>query len=372
MRLSFLTQTTAVRRFAAAAQASTSKVLDFTAGSIFLALAQAQTAIALWLQWLILLVLGQTRAATSNGPDLDTWMADFTVIRDPAIAATGVATLSRYSATQPALVVPGVQLKTADGTQIFTVVMDTTNSAWSNTAGAQPGYYVPAGTVSVMVPVQAVTPGTGGNIQAGTLTLLASGVSGIDYANNAVAFTSGIDAESDTALRARFPLFIDGLRSATPAAIEAAAYGVQQGVKLQLVQNAPTVGFYTLYVDDGSGASPDSFITAITSAVQAVTAEGVTPVVLRPTAVPAAIIASLQVASSAVRATVAGNVSAAIAAFVAGLPIGGTLSYLHLPSVVFAADPNVIGMASLSINGAQADLPAGVGGLIQATNISVA
>jgi hypothetical protein len=43
-------------------------VLDFTVGSIFRAMAEANAAVGLWIQWLILIVLRQTRLATSQGP----------------------------------------------------------------------------------------------------------------------------------------------------------------------------------------------------------------------------------------------------------------------------------------------------------------
>jgi hypothetical protein len=146
MQLNLLTQIATVRRFAAAAQATTATVLDFTIGSVWRAMAEAVTSVGLWLQWLILLVLQTTRLSTSTGTDVDSFVGDWTLTRLPAVAATGTVTLSRYSATQPALVLPGVQIKTTDGSQIFTVTTDTTNAAWSATSL---GYVVAAGTASV-------------------------------------------------------------------------------------------------------------------------------------------------------------------------------------------------------------------------------
>ena len=367
MQLPFLTQPGTVQRFAASAQAKSAAVLDFTVGSVWLALSEAVAAIVLWLQYLCILILGTTRAATSNGSDLDSFYADFFFAREPAVPASGTVTLSRNSAAQAALVVPGAQIKTTDGTQIFTVTTDTSNPAWSTFAGATAGYFVPAGLASVTVPVVDAVAGSAGNIQAGTLTLLASNLPGIDNATNASAFTNGLDAESDTAFRARFQIYIAGLATGNAAAIVGAAEAVQQGVRTQLRNNYPGPGFYTLYADDGSGAAPNSFIAAVTAAVQAVTSEGVQPAVLRPTLIPAGIIAGLQINPAANRPTVVANVGTALADFVAGLPIGGTLPYLQLPSVIFGADPNVTGLASLSINGGAADVVAGEGGLIQAT-----
>ena len=364
MILPLLSGPALVRRFAAAAQASATAALDFTVGSVFRALADANQSVALWLQYLLLLVLKTTRASTSEGADLDTWCADYPgLARLPAVAATGNVTLSRNSATQPALVVPGVQVKTIDGTQVFKVVADATNTAWSTSAGAVPGFYLAAGVSALMVPVQAAAPGTSGNIAAGTLTLIASNVPNIDAATNATGFTNGADAETDAALRARIGLFFRGLSSGTAAAIQFAALSVQQGVRMQLVVNSPRIGAYTLYADDGSGAAPAGFISAIAAAVQQVTGEGVSAYVLPPVDVPVSIVVSVSVAAGYVRADVDTAIVAAIGRMVASLGIGTPLAYLQLAAVVFGV-PGVTGIATLTVNGGQVDASPGVGGLV--------
>ena len=82
---------------AAAVEASATQLLDLTVGSTLRAVLEANASIGLWMQWLILLVLRTTRAATSNGADLDSWMADLTLTRLPAVAATGIVTFSRFT-----------------------------------------------------------------------------------------------------------------------------------------------------------------------------------------------------------------------------------------------------------------------------------
>ena len=64
-----------------AAQASASQVLDFSVGSVNLAIAEAGSAVALWLQRLALLVLQQARFATSQGGDADSWGVQFEFTR---------------------------------------------------------------------------------------------------------------------------------------------------------------------------------------------------------------------------------------------------------------------------------------------------
>ena len=166
MQLSLQTFTTLVQNMAAAVQASAAQLLDLTAGSALRAVLEANASLALWLQWLILQVLQTTRAATSTGADLDSWMADFTLVRMPASPASGLVSLSRYTPTLTALVPVGALVRTADGTQTFAVAVDTTNPAFS---AAQTGYILAANVASVTVPVVAQVPGSAGNVQAGAI-----------------------------------------------------------------------------------------------------------------------------------------------------------------------------------------------------------
>ena len=132
------TFTQLVQNTAAAVQGACSQFVDFTVGSILLAIAQANAGCLLWLQALCLQVLSQTRAATCIGTDVDSWMADFSFTRLAASSATGYVTVARYSPTLPATVPVGAVVQTADGSQKFAVGIDTTNGAYSAAAG---GYY---------------------------------------------------------------------------------------------------------------------------------------------------------------------------------------------------------------------------------------
>ena len=65
--------TTLVRNQVAAAQAESSALLDFSAGSVLLSIIEGNTsAVALWLQGLILQLLAVTRLSTSTDNDVDT------------------------------------------------------------------------------------------------------------------------------------------------------------------------------------------------------------------------------------------------------------------------------------------------------------
>src|SRR5690242_4485990 len=204
MQLSLRTFNTLVESMAVAVQASATQLLDLTVGSTLRAVLEANASVGLWMQWLILLVLRTTRAATSTGEDLDSWMADLTLTRLPAVNATGVVTFSRITPTLATLVPVGTLVRSADGTQTFSVLGDAANPAWSSTSN---GYAVANGLASLDIPVAALVPGTAGNVQAGAIALLASAVPGIDSVYNASAFLNGLDAESDEAFRSRFRNF---------------------------------------------------------------------------------------------------------------------------------------------------------------------
>ena len=192
MQLTLRTFNTLVQSMAAAVEASATQLLDLTVGSTLRAVLEADASIGLWMQWLILLVLRTTRAATSSGTDLDSWMADLTLTRLPAVAATGTVTFSRFTPSMSALIPAGALIRTSDGAQIFAVSMDTSQPAWS---AASDGYIVAGGVISLDVPVTAQTPGSTGNVQASTITLLASALPGIDSVNNVNALQNGLDAE---------------------------------------------------------------------------------------------------------------------------------------------------------------------------------
>ncbi|MEF9481383.1 hypothetical protein [Ralstonia sp. 1B3] len=91
---------TLVRNQVAAIQGYAKVLVDLTVGSVLRAVVEANAAVTVWLQGLILQVLAITRAATSSGSDLDTWMADFGLTRLAAVPATGSVTFSRFTVTQ--------------------------------------------------------------------------------------------------------------------------------------------------------------------------------------------------------------------------------------------------------------------------------
>jgi uncharacterized phage protein gp47/JayE len=309
--------------------ASTGSLIDFSVGSILRALAQAFAAVVLWLQAIILQLLTTTRAATSQGADLDTWMADFSVTRLAAVAATGQVTFARFTPTNAATIPVGALIQTADGTVQYAVVADTSLAAWSASAGA---YVIPASTTSAIVAVQAVTAGAIGNAAAGAVNTLAQAISGVDTVSNALAFANGADGESDAAFRLRFVEYIGSLAKATPAAVDYAITSLQLNLTDKIVENYDYAGnykpgtFYTV-IDDGSGSPSADTVNAAASAVEAVRACGIQQAAFAVVPVVANVGLTVGIAAGYVGATVRAAVQSAIAAYIASLTQGETLMW---------------------------------------------
>ena len=150
--------------------------------------------------------------------------------------------------------------------------VDTAQSSWSTTSN---GYVVPTGLASLDLPVTALTPGRAGNVQAGTISLLASALPGIDSVSNLTILQNGLDAESDDAFRNRFHNFIASRSRATPLAVGYAISSIQQGLNYAIQENTdlsgqPRMGSFVVTVDDGSGSPSTALLSTVQIAIDAV------------------------------------------------------------------------------------------------------
>ena len=175
MQLPLQDFTALVRTQAAAVQGAARELIDLSVGSVLRAVLEANASVGLWVQWLIVEVLATTRAATSAGLDLDSWVADFGLARLPGIPAIGLATFSRATTGLSSVVPVGALVKTGTGTDAltFAVTADAGNPAWT---GA--GYSLPANQLAVVAPVTALAAGRAGNVRAAEMRLLASAIPG--------------------------------------------------------------------------------------------------------------------------------------------------------------------------------------------------
>ena len=367
--LNTLTFAQIVQQIAAAAQAKAP--LPYNLGSVELALAEADASVAQWLQSLIVQVLATTRASTSQGADLDSWMADFGLTRLPATQATGVLTFSRYTPTNAATIAVGTQVQSQDGTVTYAVIADATQPTYNASLNA---YVIPAGTASATVSAQAVTAGSAGNVQIGVLTSLTSPIPGVDTVTNAAAITNGIDAESDAALRARFQLYIQSLEKGTLAAVGYALASMQQGITYTLTENqtyagAQQLGYFYVVIDNGTGSPPASLISAAGAAIDAVRPVGVQFNVYAPQIVTANIAVNVTAQPGYTLFTVQSAVVTAITNYVNGLTLGQPLMWSYLYSLIYGV-AGVQEATGLTVNGGTADLPCTTQQVIKAGTVT--
>jgi hypothetical protein len=349
-----------VSNFATAVQGSASSLIDFSVGSVLLAVGEALGGVALWLQGLILQVAALARAATSSGSDLDSWLAQFGFSREAAVAATTQETFARYTPTNQALIPVGAIVTTADGTVSYTVIADSTNAAYS---ASQNGYVLPAGQGSVNVTMQCSVAGTIGNVAAGALNTIGTAISGVDYVTNGSNVQNGIAAESDAAVRARFVLWVAGLGGATLVAIQAAIAGVQQNMSGIVVENQQyngqqQYGYFTVVANDGSGNLTSTEQTNVANAIEKVRPLTVTYGVHGPQQSAVTVSMSVSVATGYTPSTVKASVQAALVAYINAIkttPSGATLPYTSLAAQAYAV-AGVTNVSNVLLNGGTADL----------------
>ncbi|MBB5373644.1 baseplate J/gp47 family protein [Acidocella aromatica] len=373
MKLSLQNFSALVEGMAAAVQGAAASLLDLTVGSVLRAILEANASVALWLQWLIVQVLATTRLATSTGDDCDSFGADFGFSRLPAVAASGQVMFSRFTPSVAALVPVGTEVSVTGNVQSFVVVTDVSNPAFSS---ASNGYVLAPGIASVAAAVAAVVPGSIGNVQPGTIAVLGSAIAGVDTVTNPLALTGGMDAESDPAFRARFGNYLASLSRATALAIGSAIAAIQQGLSYTITENmsqAGTVqmGHFVVTVDDGTGAPSINLLSTVQQAVDAVRPVGTSFAVQGPVVEAANVAVTLVTSSQAVHARAVASVAAAIEAYIAGLPVGATLSYTRLAQLIYDASGAVTNIATLVLNGGAMDLVPPLFGVIRAGTVTV-
>jgi Baseplate J-like protein len=360
--------------FASAVQGSASALLNFVVGTVLRALSQATASVVMWLQGLILQLLTVTRLATSSNGDVDTFLADFGFSRLPAQDATGQVVFSRATPTIATAVPVGAVVTSGDGTQSFVVIADPTNAAFN--AGFN-SYPLLVGVASVSVTVQAVHGCTGGNVSGGAISILQTGLPGVDTVTNPNAFISGVNAETDAAVKVRFQNFLASLFNATEQALIFAIDSVNQNLQVQLVEQPNGSPNVLLYVDDGTGSISSTLVNTASVAANSVRAAGITIGVLAATKLTAKVQMTLTTAAGFTHNTVVGQVATAVTNFInaIGLPptVGGpagTLFYLQLSAIAFGV-PGVIGVDNMLLNGGAVDLVPAQGQTIKAGTVAV-
>jgi len=368
-----LSMTDLIRNQVTAIQAKCDKILDFAIGKVMRAIVESNSSVAVWLESLVLQVLATTRASTSSGDDLDSWVEDFGVTRTAAVAATGSVTFSRFTSTLAATIPVGTQVQTEDGDQVFSVIADTSNAYYDSTTEA---YIVPAGTSAVTVLVQADEAGADGNVLSNTITSMVSAISAIDTVTNAYAFTNGIDEESDDNLRTRFVEYILSLARGTEDAIGFAITSVQSGLTYTITENetyagVTDYGYFYVVVDDGTGTPSATLLASISNAIDSYRALTIRFGVFAPVVNDVTIALTTEIATGYTAATEKALVQAAIDSYVNSLALGATLYLSRLTQIALDASDGIVNISGLTVDGATADIVAGAKQIIKSSSITV-
>ncbi|WP_118181310.1 baseplate J/gp47 family protein [Paraburkholderia phosphatilytica] len=368
--------------FASTVQGKCSTLLNFVIGSVIRSIGEATSWMGVWLQSLVLQGIALTRAASSNGPDLDSWLAQFGFSRLAPTAASGNVTFSRFTPTNAALIPVGSIVQTQNGALQYQVVENTSNAAWDATNN---GYDLPAGTSSVSVPVTCITPGSNslslpdasGNVSENAINALYQSIPGVDTVTNPLAFTNGENAESDAAARIRFVAWLASLSKATKAAILAAILVLGDNFACNATENYTKggtyqPGYFYVIVDDGTGNPTSTVLSTVYSAVDAVRPFTSTFGVFGPSILNASIVMAIETTSTGVgHVATAALVQTAITNYVNALVLGQSLSYFRLGQIALDTSPDVISITLLTLNGVTVDLTATNQQVIKLSSIAV-
>lgn len=346
----------------AAVQTACNTLISFTFGSVLRAITSSNSAVGLWLQGIALQVLSLTRFATSYGSDADTFGADWNYFRAAATPSTGFVTFQRAQPYNFASFIPvGSLVMTADNTEQFQVLADTTNPAYS--ASPSPGgFTIAALATSVTCLVQSVNASPQANVAPGFISKLVSSIAGIDTVTNSAATAGGNSPESDANFKSGFPAYLQSLARGTPAAITSAMSSLQSGMEITLLENktfagATQNGFLTLIVDDGSGSPPGLLVTNAGNQANLYRAAGIQIGVFGPTIVTVAVTYTITSAPTFNHAAMVTASQNAVQTFIDSLQDGKTLAWSQLFQVIYDAVPGgIIDVTNLLINGATADI----------------
>ena len=293
------------------------------------------------------------------------WAA-FNIIPFAATPSSGTVTFSTGTGASPPTVPSPVLIPSN------TVIQTVGGIQFQTTASVT----IPTGGTSISAPVEAVVAGLGGNVAAGAITQIASGLSYPLSVTNSAATTGGTDAETPTQTMARFTAAVGALYIDTPVGIANGAIGVgvsgtaekvlfatvyEQWVEQVANNQTPTPGF-TVYVDNGTGTASANLLTAVSTALSGNYSTG--EIGMRPAGVPFSVLAvtpiycSVAVSGTAVNpaldAQLDSSVTTAVEAYFSGLQFGETADSTQLIATVanqVAGDVSSLNVLLLNVSG---------------------
>ena len=286
-------------------------------------------------------VLDQSFPQTAQGTYLDYHAETRGITRGAAEKAAGVirfAAADKVTAACP--IEKGTVCMTAEG-----VRFETTEDA-----------AIAVGSQWADVPAQAVEAGAGGNVIAGTVTLLSAMPVGVVQCTNPAAFSGGCDAESDEALRGRVLASYQRLPNGANAAYyeqEAMRYPGVAAAKA--VGRARGIGTVNVVIATHAGVPDAALLAAVETDLQKKREIAVDVKVLAPTVETVAVTAALKAAPGYTFAEVKAGAQSALEALFTGELLGKSVTTARLLTLLCGVE----GVENVHLTAPAADVAVG-------------
>ena len=286
-------------------------------------------------------VLDQSFPQTAQGMYLDYHAETRGITRAAAEKAVGTlrfAAADKVTATCP--IEKGAVCMTAEG-----VRFETTEDA-----------AIAVGSQWADVPAQAVEAGAGGNVIAGTVTLLSAMPVGVVQCTNPTAFSGGCDAESDEALRGRVLASYQRLPNGANAAYyeqEAMRYPGVAAAKA--VGRARGIGTVNVVIATHAGVPDAALLAAVETDLQKKREIAVDVKVLAPAVETVAVTAALKAAPGYTFAEVKAGAQSALEALFTGGLLGKSVTTARLLTLLCGVE----GVENVHLTAPAADVAVG-------------
>ena len=286
-------------------------------------------------------VLDQSFPQTAQGMYLDYHAETRGITRGAAEKAAGVirfAAADKVTAACP--IEKGTVCMTAEG-----VRFETTEDAT-----------IAVGSQWVDVPAQAVEAGAGGNVIAGTVTLLSAMPVGVVQCTNPAAFSGGCDAESDEALRGRVLASYQRLPNGANAAYyeqEAMRYPGVAAAKA--VGRARGIGTVNVVIATHAGVPDAALLAAVETDLQKKREIAVDVKVLAPAVETVAVTAALKAAPGYTFAEAKAGAQSALEALFTGGLLGRSVTTARLLTLLCGVE----GVENVHLTAPAADVAVG-------------
>ena len=286
-------------------------------------------------------VLDQSFPQTAQGMYLDYHAETRGITRGAAEKAAGVI---RFAAAD--------KVTAACPIEKSTVCMTAEGVRFETTEDAA----IAVGSQWVDVPAQAAEAGAGGNVIAGTVTLLSAMPVGVVQCTNPTAFSGGCDAESDEALRGRVLASYQRLPNGANAAYyeqEAMRYPGVAAAKA--VGRARGIGTVNVVIATHAGVPDAALLAAVETDLQKKREIAVDVKVLAPAVETVAVTAALQAAPGYTFAEAKAGAQSALEALFTGELLGKSVTTARLLTLLCGVE----GVENVHLTAPAADVAVG-------------